>query len=77
MEPENDLAPTFEDLAIDDSLGDLERIQKYAYSNIALQRLVHVKMLADTARAVGCAESVMRVNALVFGTNRMLFAVLQ
>lgn len=50
---DGDLAPTFEDLAIDDSLGDLERIQKYAYSNIALQRLVHVKMLSETARAIG------------------------
>lgn len=44
MEPQgdSDLAPTFEDLAIDDSLGDLERIQKYAYSNIALQRCVTI-----------------------------------
>ena len=36
-----DIAPTFEDLAIDDRLGDLERIQKYAHSNIALQRYAH------------------------------------
>ena len=51
-------APTFEDLAIDDRLGDLERIQKYAHSNIALQRLVHVKMLAETAKAVGFQATV-------------------
>lgn len=48
--------PTFEDLAIDDSLSDLERVVKYACSNIALQRVIHVKMLQDTARAVGCVR---------------------
>lgn len=30
--------PTFEDLAIDDSLPDVDRIEKYAHSSIALQR---------------------------------------
>ena len=37
---EEDMAPTFEDLAIDESLSDLQRVKKYVYSNIALQRLV-------------------------------------
>ncbi|KAI9914924.1 hypothetical protein PsorP6_007749 [Peronosclerospora sorghi] len=45
--------PTFEDLAIDDSLSDLERVTKYVCSNIALQRVIHVKMLHETARSVG------------------------
>ncbi|RLN56095.1 hypothetical protein BBJ29_006728 [Phytophthora kernoviae] len=45
--------PTFEDLAIDDSLSDLQRVTKYVCSNIALQRVIHVKMLQETARSVG------------------------
>lgn len=48
--------PTFEDLAIDDSLSDLERVAKYVCSNIALQRVIHVKMLQETARSVGYAR---------------------
>ncbi|DAZ98006.1 TPA: hypothetical protein N0F65_005164 [Lagenidium giganteum] len=51
MEMEN--GPTFEDLAIDDSLTDMERVAKYVCSNIALQRVIHVKMLEDTANSVG------------------------
>jgi hypothetical protein len=35
---EMDRSPTFEDLDIDDSLSDLERVAKYVKSNIALQR---------------------------------------
>jgi hypothetical protein len=31
---------TFEDLSIDDSLGTLERVERYAASHIALQRSV-------------------------------------
>ncbi|CAH0476206.1 unnamed protein product [Peronospora belbahrii] len=52
---ESELAngPTFEDLAIDDSLSDLERVTKYVCSNIALQRVIHVKMLHETAQSVG------------------------
>ncbi|KAG7381379.1 Serine/threonine-protein phosphatase 4 regulatory subunit 1 [Phytophthora pseudosyringae] len=52
---ESELAngPTFEDLAIDDSLSDLQRVTKYVCSNIALQRVIHVKMLHETARCVG------------------------
>lgn len=45
--------PTFEDLAIDDSLSDLQRVTKYVCSNIALQRVIHVKMLHETACSVG------------------------
>ncbi|TMW64279.1 hypothetical protein Poli38472_012901 [Pythium oligandrum] len=49
--------PTFEDLAIDDTLSDLDRVTKYICSNIALQRVIHVKMLGDTARSVGFAAT--------------------
>uniref|UniRef100_K3X4H1 TOG domain-containing protein n=1 Tax=Globisporangium ultimum (strain ATCC 200006 / CBS 805.95 / DAOM BR144) TaxID=431595 RepID=K3X4H1_GLOUD len=45
--------PTFEDLAIDDSLSDVDRVTKYVCSNIALQRVMHVKMLQDTAKSIG------------------------
>ncbi|RHY63472.1 hypothetical protein DYB30_005410 [Aphanomyces astaci] len=44
---------TFEDLAIDDTLTDLERVVRYVHSNIALQRVIHVRMLEETAVAAG------------------------
>lgn len=53
QDDELDNGPTFEDLAIDDTLSDLERVVKYVNSNIALQRVLHVKMLEETAVAVG------------------------
>lgn len=43
----------FEDLTIDDSLTPLERISRYCRSGIALQRLVHVKMMGSVAASVG------------------------
>ena len=43
----------FEDLTIDDSLTPLERIARYCRSGIALQRLVHVKMMGSVAASVG------------------------
>eukprot|EP01138_Halocafeteria_seosinensis_P005688 gb/GECG01005815.1/.p1 GENE.gb/GECG01005815.1/~~gb/GECG01005815.1/.p1 ORF type:complete len:814 (+),score=124.66 gb/GECG01005815.1/:1-2442(+) len=58
--------PTFEDLTIDECLNDVERIVRYATSNIALQRLVHVKMLAETAQSVGFEK-----------TKEMLFPLLE
>ena len=45
--------PTLEDLTLDESLDDVQRIKKYSKSKIALQRLVHVKMLGSVAKAVG------------------------
>jgi serine/threonine-protein phosphatase 4 regulatory subunit 1 len=51
--PESDSALRFEDLTIDDDLPLLERVVRYCRSGIALQRLVHVKMLAETAETVG------------------------
>lgn len=50
---ENDDAIRFEDLTVDDDLPILERIVRYTGSQIALQRLVHVKMLAETAQLAG------------------------
>lgn len=50
---ELDNGPTFEDLAIDDSLSDVDRVTKYVCSNIALQRVMHVKMLQETASSIG------------------------
>lgn len=46
-------AMELQDLTLDDSLPDHDRIAKYATSAIALQRLVHVKLMAETARDVG------------------------
>jgi serine/threonine-protein phosphatase 4 regulatory subunit 1 len=50
---DNEDAIRFEDLTVDDDLPILERIVRYTGSQIALQRLVHVKMLAETAQLAG------------------------
>lgn len=50
---EEDDAIRFEDLTVDDDLPIIERVVRYATSQIALQRLVHVKMLAETAELAG------------------------
>ena len=42
-----DVEVTFDDLYINDDLPDLDRIEIYTSSNIALQRLVHIKMLGN------------------------------
>ncbi len=42
------------DLTFDDALPDIDRIGRYSTSAIALQRLVHVKLMTETARVVGC-----------------------
>jgi serine/threonine-protein phosphatase 4 regulatory subunit 1 len=44
---------TSEDLLIDDTLPMLDRVVKYATAQMALQRLVHVRMLGAAAAAVG------------------------
>ncbi|ETW06513.1 hypothetical protein, variant [Aphanomyces invadans] len=49
---------TFEDLAIDDTLTDLERVVRYVHSNIALQRVIHVRLLEETAVAAGYEKTV-------------------
>jgi hypothetical protein len=43
----------FEDLTVDDDLPIIDRVVRYTRSAIALQRLVHVKMLAETAQLAG------------------------
>lgn len=50
---EDDESLRFEDLTVDDDLPLLDRVVRYCRSSIALQRLVHVKMLAETAETVG------------------------
>ena len=59
----------FEDLTIDDDLPLLDRVVRYCRSGIALQRLVHVKMLAETAETVGCVLVAFRL-CLVFVVER-------
>jgi hypothetical protein len=54
----NNAALRFEDLTIDDDLPLLDRVVRYCRSGIALQRLVHVKMLAETASSVGYVHHV-------------------
>jgi len=51
--PDPNAALRFEDLTIDDELTLLDRVVRYVRSGIALQRLVHVKMIAETAKSVG------------------------
>jgi hypothetical protein len=51
--PEDDSSARFEDLTVDDDLPIIERVVRYVKSGIALQRLVHVKMLAETAALAG------------------------
>ena len=43
----------FEDLTVDDDLPIIDRLVRYTKSQVALQRLVHVKMLAETAELAG------------------------
>eukprot|EP00696_Hemimastix_kukwesjijk_P006407 gnl/Hemi2/18111_TR5984_c0_g1_i5.p1 gnl/Hemi2/18111_TR5984_c0_g1~~gnl/Hemi2/18111_TR5984_c0_g1_i5.p1 ORF type:complete len:358 (-),score=96.21 gnl/Hemi2/18111_TR5984_c0_g1_i5:1013-2086(-) len=50
-QPESDLS--MEELTIDETLSQLDRIKKYVGSTIALQRLVHVRSISATARQVG------------------------
>ena len=62
MNEAQDYALRFEDLTVDDDLPLTDRIVRYCRSGIALQRLVHVKMLAETAETVG----------YVFGTMALI-----
>lgn len=58
-------APTFEDLSIDDTLTELQRLVRYTKSSIGLQRLVHTKMLADVAKTVGFEDTMMFILPLL------------
>ena len=55
--PPPQLGPTVDDLTLDDSLDDMERIARYGVSAIPVQRLVHVRLIADTCRAAGCVDA--------------------
>lgn len=44
---DGEAVPTFDDLAIDENLTSIERVEKYSQSTISLQRLVHVKLIGD------------------------------
>ena len=57
QEGDDDESLRFEDLTVDDDLPLLDRVVRYCRSSIALQRLVHVKMLAETAETVGCVPT--------------------
>jgi hypothetical protein len=48
----------FEDLTVNDDLPLLDRVVRYTRSQIALQRLCHVKMLAETAELAGYVHSI-------------------
>ena len=50
---DDDESLRFEDLTVDNDLPLLDRVVRYCRSSSALQRLVHVKMLAETAETVG------------------------
>lgn len=55
----------FEDLTVDDDLPILDRIVRYSQSQIALQRLVHVKMLGETSELSGYVVHVVVVVVVV------------
>jgi hypothetical protein len=44
---------TLEDLTVSETLTQLQRVERYVTSPIALQRLVHVKMFAQIAQEHG------------------------
>eukprot|EP00934_Nitzschia_sp_Nitz4_P006437 Nitzschia sp. Nitz4//scaffold31_size150131//86496//89386//NITZ4_002837-RA/size150131-augustus-gene-0.19-mRNA-1//-1//CDS//3329547686//6427//frame0 len=60
-----DFALRFEDLTVDDDLPLTDRITRYCRSGIALQRLVHVKMLAETAETVGTSATLTTIVPLL------------
>lgn len=49
-------APTFEDLAIDDELSELQRVVTYTKSSIGLQRCVFARGLCFSAVLQGCLQ---------------------
>lgn len=61
----SNLAPTFEDLSIDDNLSDFQRLVKYAKSSIGLQRLLHVKLLASAATDISNEVTISQIIPLI------------
>ena len=62
---EEDMALTSDDLLISESLSDLERVEMYCRTSVALQRLVYVKLLSDTAWSVGFETTVEKLLPLL------------
>jgi hypothetical protein len=58
--PQPRATPVLEDLFFDEALSDVERIVRYGKSPLPLQRLVHARMLAQTAAREGCVVSASR-----------------
>ena len=54
MPPDRTPIPTQDDLILDDTLSDLERIVKYGTGSVPLQRLVHAKMIGRVSMSEGC-----------------------
>ncbi|KAL7498978.1 hypothetical protein ACHAWT_010027 [Skeletonema menzelii] len=65
QQQQQQLQPRFEDLTIDDDLPLLPRMQRYVQSSIALQRLVHVRMLGEVALEVGQQLTAMELVPLI------------
>lgn len=57
--------PTLQDLTYDDTLDDVDRCVTYSASAIALQRLVHARLLADAARGAGFTRLVSSILPLL------------
>jgi len=52
-------------LSIDDSLNDLQRLERYSVSEIALQRLFQVKGLADSLKRIALRDTIDKVVPIV------------
>ena len=65
QQQQQQLQPRFEDLTIDDDLPLLPRLQRYVQSSIALQRLVHVRMLGEVSLEVGQQLTAMELVPLI------------
>lgn len=57
--------PTFEDLSIDPSLTEIQRLEKYVKSSIALQRLVQVKIIYEVAVQIGFQSTKVKIIPLL------------
>lgn len=56
--PTTAIVPTQEDLIIDDTLSDLDRVVKYGTNSLALQRLVHTRMIGRVSKLEGCVGGI-------------------
>ena len=63
-------AVRFEDLTVDDDLPIIDRIVHYSSSQIALQRLVHIKMLAETSKLAGYVQQRRSTGSVVFAAAK-------